>query len=908
MTKDSSKLPNGIRRLFRLPVSAERLEREMSDEMRLHVEMRAEEYRARGLSDDEARRAAIDRFGDAAAFQSFASRRAARAFRRHTFAESMSAWWQDIQFAYRQYTKAPAFTIVALLTLALGIGANTAIFSVVHRLLLVPLPYPNGNRIVMLVQGEAARGQAEAPFPMRAWRERAHEVDMIAAISVQSNAVQTPVEDDSTFAYITPNFIEMLGDRPALGRAFRDDDAHPGAPLVAMISFGMWQRRYGARDDVIGKTISVGNALHTVVGVAPPEMGVPMEVTNGVRDDLHEGLASIWVPASLDSLTDANIFARLRSGTTAERATTELAGIVASENGVAGGAHRRTTAAPSQWRLMRAQDLLGAREKQTITVLFIAVGVLLLIACANIANLLMARAFTRRREFAVRTALGAERTRIMRQVFTESVLLALVGGLLGLAVTWETLRLIIAARPSTLDHLTGVHIEPTVLAWSIAISLGTGIIFGCAPALFASGNSVGDVLRSETRGSSGGVSGQRLRSGLIIFEIAMSLMLLVGAGLLTRSFIALSHLPLGFEPRGLVFAEVMYPARRVNQQQREAARYGVVTALRATPGVADAAVGAFPTNGAGAMGPEKLVYDNGRSTAIINGHAAQLIANNYFRVTRMSLEGRAPDSSLWAQRDTIYPPRSTDGPIEVVINRGMARRFWPNGAIGARFSLGSVRDSVPLSYVVVGVVDEAHIVGAHRRIDDIQLFQFTPKRLALNFFVARTTLPLKTIKETILRAMVPVSAHAVVRTLTRGDDYLHESLAPARFAMALFGVFALIALVLSAIGLYASIAYSVSQRTREIGVRVALGASARAIARLILTDAFKLAAVGILLGAIAAALSTRMLNSLLYGVAASDPLTFAGIICVVALIALVASYVPMRRALRIDPMEALRAD
>jgi predicted permease len=889
-------------------VSAERLEREMTDEMRLHVEMRADEYRARGLTDDEAWRAAMDRFGDAVAFQSFASQRAARSYRRHTFAESMSAWWLDIQFAYRQYAKAPAFTIVAVLTLALGIGANTAIFSVVHRLLLAPLPYPNGNRIVMLTRTEGAGGSGDVRLPIHAWRERAHEVDMIAAIAVQSNAVQNPVEDDTTFAYITPNFVEMLGDRPALGRPFRDNDAHPDAPLVAMISYGMWQRLYGGRDDVIGKTINVDNALHTVVAVAPPEMGVPMERGNGVRNDLHAGLASIWLPASLDSLGDASIFARLRQGATAERATAELAEIVRSENGISNGASRAGAAAASPWRLMRAQDLLGAREKQTITVLFIAVGVLLLIACANIANLLMARAFTRRREFAVRAALGAGRARIMRQVFTESVLLAVVGGLLGLGVTWETLRLIIAARPTSLEHLAGVHIEPTVLVWSIAISLGTGIIFGCAPALFASGDSVGDVLRSETRGSSGGVSGQRLRSGLIVFEIAMSLVLLVGAGLLTRSFIALSHLPLGFEPRGLVFAEVMYPARRFNQFQVEANRDAVVSALRATPGVIEASVGAFPTNGVGMAGPQKLVYNDGRSTAITNGNAVQFVSNGYFHVTRMSLEGRAPDSLVWAQRDTTWPERLGIVPIEVVVNRGMARRFWPHGAIGARFELGGLRDSALTSYVIVGVTDEAHIVGARRSVDDVQLFRYTPKRLAINFFIARTNLPLKAIRETIQRAMAPISSQAVVRTLTRGDDYLRESLGPARFAMALFGVFALIALILSAIGLYASIAYSVSQRTREIGVRVALGASAQAIARLVMTDAFKLAAVGIFLGAIAAALSTRVLSSLLYGVTASDPLTFTSIIALVALIALIASYVPMRRAMRIDPMEALRTD
>jgi putative ABC transport system permease protein len=522
------------------------------------------------------------------------------------------------------------------------------------------------------------------------------------------------------------------------------------------------------------------------------------------------------------------------------------------------------------------------------------------------------RAWTRRREFAVRTALGAGRARLARQVFTESVLLSCAGGLLGIGVTWLALRLIIAARPSALANLAGVHVEGTVLYWSIGISIVTGLLFGCAPALFATGNSVGEVLRNETRGGSGGAAGQRVRSTLIVFEIAMSLVLLVGAGLLTRSFIALSHMPLGFEPRGLVFAEVFYSPRRLNAVQRQASRDATVIALRAEPGVSDAAAGAFPTNGAVVGAPEKLVYDDGRSTVVIPGYAAQFISPNYFRVARMALEGRVPDSLAWSQSDTSTRPSPTPAPgalpTEIVINRSMARRFWPNGALGARFTLGGLRAPVTPTYVVVGIVDDAQIVGARNPFADVQIFQYPPKRVPFNFFLTRTGVSLKTLTATIKRAMDPFDPNAVVRTITRGDDYLHDSLAPARFAMALFAIFALIALALSAIGLYASIAYSVSQRTREIGVRVALGASTRAVARLVLGDAFKLTVIGIAVGAIAAVLSTRVLSSLLYGVSANDPVTFTSIIGVVALIALVASYVPMRRALRIDPMEALRTD
>jgi predicted permease len=862
------------------------------------------------MNDNDARREALDRFGDAVAFRTFASQRAARVFRRHTFAESMSAWWQDIQFAARQYAKAPAFTIVAVLTLALGIGANAAIFSVVHRLLIAPLPYPNGNRIVAVMQGDGPTGgPMGGRLPVAAWRDRARDVDAIAAISVDAILVQEPAEDDTTAAYITANYLDLLGVGPTLGRAFRVDEEQASATPVAMISVGLWQRRFGGRNDVLGKTITVDGTVRAIVGVAPAEMGVPMEQVS-FRGDLHQAIASIWIPRKLESLNGANIFARLRPGVTAEQATAELNAIVKTEAQTRPGGAR-------EWKLMRAQDFLGTRERQTITLLFVAVGVLLLIACANVANLLLARAWSRRREFAVRTALGAGRARLARRVLTESVLLAVIGGVLGIGVAWEALRLIIAARPATLDHLASVRIESTVLAWSIAVSIATGIAFGSAPAFFATGRGVGDVLRSESRAGSSGIAGQRVRSTLIIFEIAMSLMLLVGAGLLARSFFALSQLPLGFEPRGLVSIEVLYPPGRMSSAQRFASRQAVLGALRAERGVDDAAFGAFPTSTGVVFAPERIVFADGRPDQLLPGHAAGFMTPNYFRVTQMSLvAGRLPDSLAAIQpSDTASGPPPLGGsaslsepPKEIVINKAMAQRYWPNGAVGVRFKLNSMNGATEGSYIVVGIVNDAQLIGSHRPADDVQIFEYPPQRLPIGAYLARTNLPAQTLREIVQRAMTPYNSRAIVRSIVRGDDYLRRSLAPARFAMALFGVFALIALALSGIGLYASIAYAVTQRTREIGVRVALGASGRAVARLVLSDAFKLTSLGIAVGTVAAVLSTRLMTSLLYGVSPSDPLTFAAIIGLVALIALAASYVPMRRALRIDPMEALRAE
>lgn len=810
---------------------------------------------------------------------------------------------EDIRFAWRQCAKTPSVTVIAVLTLALCIGANTAVFSVVHRLLLAPLPYPNGDRIVMPIQGGDSpfRGSSGTELA-RAWQSRAHTVGAVAGASEYLFSVRPDgTMDTMPSASITANFLPLLGVRPILGRDFSPNDELPnGQAAVAMISYALWQRSYGARADVLGQPVAVGGQLLSIVGVTPPGLSIPLWRTPP---------PDVWVPARLEDAGDGGsgtlepgpaIFALLRPGFSANAASGELESAAASlADSVRGKA---------RVRVFRAQDFLSARERRAVQVLFAAVGALLLIACANLANLFLARAWARQREFAVRVALGASRGRIVRQVLAESVSLALVGGLLGIGVAWLALRVIIALRPPALDNLADVHLEPAVLLWTMAVSVVTGILFGCVPALLAGTQSAGDVLRRETRGGSQGLASRRVRSALIVLEFAASLVLLVGSGLLLRSFIELQRMPLGFEPRGLVYTDVLMGGRR-NQGRIPALRQETIDRLRSLPGVTGVAIGVMPGKGYRFMGGLEAETGAQGSVTRVPTEGIVFITPDYFRVANIALiQGRLPDVSEMAA--------GHGGPIglspEVLVNREFARRVWPDGhAIGAR--VREVGGGFPAARVepwstVVGVVGDTQMPEVRGDVAALQVYSLIPPILGDVPFIVRTTMSGDVAAPMIKHAIVSVDPTFYVRPMLSGDTYLRNGLAPTRFAMALLTAFAVIALALAAVGIYGVVAYSVSQRTQEIGVRVALGATPGTVVRLVLRDGLRLAVAGSVIGAAVALAALRVLRSMLYGVSPADPLTFAAVALLVTAIALVASYIPARRALRIDPAEALRAD
>jgi len=907
-------LPNGIRRVFRLPHSRERLLRDMDDEVRAHLEMRIDELRTLGMNAADAEAEALRRFGDSDEYHTYATRRAERHARWRGIAEWLDEWTQDLRFAGRQFRRNGRFTALAVLTLALGIGANSAIFSVVHRLIIAPLPFSDGNRIVRLALMDGDRFAGRPPRPaLLAWRDRAHSIENIASVSVDALFLQDFGDTQDTIpAYVTSNYLGLLGLRPAFGRGFTPTDERPGAAPVAMISYGRWQRQFAGSADVVGKTVKapeIDQRIYTIVGVMPPEIAVPMSVAVGMNRGLRQAAPGIWLPTSLDSIPLGNVYAKLRPGVSASAASAELQAI--REQLPAPPPLEGMLRQPNELkvRAMRAQDFLDPREMQTVQVLFVAVAVLLLIACANVANLLMSRAWTRTREFAVRTALGAGRARLARQMLTESVLLGLAGGVAGVAVAWGTLRIILALRPASLEELAGVQIAMPVLLWSAAISVGTGIAFGLAPALFAGGRAVGDVLRRATHTASSGQWLRRLRFALIVGEIAMSLVMLVGAGLLVRSFAALQATPLNFEPRGLVSTDVMmmFP-RDWSIEASVARRDEMLERLRGIPGVTEATLGTMP--GRGRLGFSLEAETADAQSISVGDSFTTWISPDYFRISGMQVvEGRLPD------------PEAATAQPEVLVNRSLANRLWgPGNAVGKHLLHKGGPPGLNERFRVAGVVADIQLPSRRNAAAAADIYELMPQQIPVAPVLLRTTLSDAEVTAAIRRIVAeydvtlraasgdPYASGAIVRSVTIGESFIREELAPTRFAMALLLAFAVIALVLSAVGLYGVIAYSVAQRTREIGLRIALGADNRSVERLVVGAGLRLTAIGLILGVGGALASTRLLSGLLFGVSPADPASFVAIALLVAAVALMASWLPARRAVRIDPITALRAE
>jgi len=852
---------------------------DLREELALHHELRANDFQTQGLSPDAAHAAARRAMGNATYMREDA--------RGVWLSAGLDALMQDCRYGWRGLRRSPVFTAVAVITLALGIGANTAIFSVVHHLLLVPLPYPDGNRIVTLQSATAADPNINLGVSdrmMRSWMARARTLDEFSSEERGRYRIGDAEQDTVVGAQITPSFLPMLRIRPALGRAFTVDDGRSGAPPVAILGRGLWQLRYGGARDVIGKVVKLNGVRRTIIGVLQTDMNVPM--SDGMTPD-------VWLPLPIDSRGPGDeAFARLRPDVTSDMATRELQSIMT------------TLPDSGQWKNQRvwarsAVDLVDARKKHALEILFVAVGGLVLIACANIANLLLMRSWTRQRELAVRQALGAGRARIARQLLTESITLALLGGGLGLLVARQGLRVIIALRPEQLSDLDGVHINGAVLLWTAAISLATGLLFGVGPALLSGGQSMSDVLRAGIRTAAGNRTARRLRAGMIVVEIALSLVFLVAAGLLVRSFVALERAPIGYDPKGLVAVSVKL-AHEPAPADRGATLQTLLRSLGSIPGVSGVASGALPQTLIDVRtGPFAIEGPAGLQPLDIQFLGTAFVGLDYFRVAGVPLvQGRAFDAA--------DPTRASR---ELVVNQTLARRLWPNGdALGAKFRMGEGVRAVSLT--VVGIAGDLHLPGINGDIFNLQMYRPTSVAPRLmDITVLRTKVNPSALERALRQAVERAGVSARLVSVKTAQSMLNERvLAGPRFALVLFGIFAAIALVLSAVGLYAIVAYAVTQRTREIGIRVALGADSGIVARLILSDSARLVIAGGCIGLLGAYAVTRMLATFLYQISPTDPMVFGGAPLLLAGVALIASLVPMRRAVRIDPVDALRAD
>ena len=871
-----------------------RVERDVDDELAFHLEMRTRENVARGMSEAEARADAVRRLGDLHAARAACIETDHRMERRMTRTRWLDALAQDVRFAFRSSLRQKGWTAIAVLTLALGIGANTAVFSVVNSLLLHPLPYPRLDRVRIVFQ-EPSEGNATGMSVMisptvgfiREWRASSRSFEAIEPFGTtdmglrQGDGVPAVVHT----ARVLPSFMRFAGVRPLLGRGFLASDLGEEAGRVAVIGEPMWRARFGSDPSIVGKPITLDGKPYTVIGVAPPDLRLPQ---------LDQPSTDVWLPLDLATQTNLGLalIGRLREGAEQAAAAKELDSLAArSEASVANAAQRMST--NFRTKLVAPRELVGFRD--SLLMLAGAVALVLLIACANVAHLMLARAATRQRELAVRAALGAGRARLLRQLLTESLVLAAAGCVGGIAIGWLALQAIIAVRPPSLGELGAVRMEPIALGVAAAISVVTGVLFGMVGAVQSARHGTHDALKAGALSASGTRRQQRLRSALVVSEIALSTCLLVGATLLVRSVMHLQSIDLGFDSRNLYGVEVALPQGADGRPVGHVAFYDqLLERARAIPGVraVTLAGGAPPRRSfmVGALHVEGKPAPPAGSSSFIPFNP---VSDDFFRFMGIRLlEG------------TMFTDTSSKA-RQVIVNEGMAKKQWPGeSAVGKRLrvSFGNEGDWM----TVVGVVADARTGGVTSDPADAMIYTPVGHAFSLAALV-RTSGGGDPIGQ--LRAVAAsIDANLPPPTITSVEDAVTQGIARPRFTMLLLAAFSTLALVLSAVGLYGVMAYAVAQRTREIGIRIALGATRRTIARAVLGQGAALAVAGVVSGLLAAAWGTKLLQKMLYGVERTDPASFMAGAAVLLATALVACVVPMRRAVRVDPQVAMRAE
>ena len=803
---------------------------------------------------------------------------------------AMNTFIQDLRYALRLLIKSPSFTVVALSTLALGIAANAAIFSVVNALLLRPLPYPESDRLVMLWQDLRARGGPEdewlAPAHFFDWRSRATSLES-SAIFRGANASLTGTGDPEQLRgwAVTADFFRMLRVGPALGRDFRAEDDQPGGLATAIITHGLWTRRFGSNPSLVGSTISLNRAPVTVIGVLPPTFRSPFGAP-----EIFRPLQLNPVGASRGNIT-LQMIARLKPEVAFERAQAELATV-----GAAVAAEHPDTDKGATIRLTRLHDEVVGDVRAPVLALLGAVVLVLMIACANIGNLQLARASVRAREIAVRTALGAGRARIIRQLLTESVLLGVLGSIGGLLLSSWMLDGLLALAPGDTVRLDEVRIDGPVLGFGIGLALATSIVFGLVPALHSVRGDVAVTIREGGKGSGAPRAGVGLRSTFVVAELALALVLLVGAGLFMRTLSNIRDVDPGFRPENLLSAFVAPPAVGYEKPPQVRTFYrSLLERLEGAPGVEQAAiVSVLPFSGNDTdtgfliAGRPKPADPGDRPAAWV-----RMVSPGFQRTMGIPIEaGRF-----------IEPTDRENVERVAVINRALANQYWAGeNPVGRRIFLGEA----PVT--IVGIVSDVH----HRSLQEAPRGQMY---LSYEQFGIRgMTVVLKAAGNPT--ALVPVLREAVaaldpnlpLSSMATMDTLMADSVALPRMITLLMSAFAAASLLLAAIGIYGLMAYTVTLRTQEFGVRMALGAASRDVLTLVLGRAARLAVVGILVGAVASYAAARLIASLLFGVTASDVPTFVATAVLLGTIALAASYIPARRAIRVDPVTALRSE
>jgi putative ABC transport system permease protein len=858
---------------------------ELEEEMRFHLEMKIEENTEGGMLPEEAFYAAQRQFGNRMLLREVSKEM--WGFR------SLETFWHDVRFGVRMLFKSPTFTIVAVIALALGIGANSAIFSVVNTVLLRPLPYKDPDRLVMVWEDDTKHGyprDTPAAANYMDWKNQNQVFEGMAAVADLSFSLTGVGEPEQIEGQrVSTNLFPLLGVEPQLGRTFTPEEDQTGANHVVVMSYGLWQRRFGSDVSVIGKPLTLNGASYIVVGVMPPSFQFPNPENN------------LWVPLGFTAKEAANrgshyleVLARLKPGVTQQQAQAEMNTI----------ASRLAQQYPDQNTDLGAavtslHEHVVGDIKPALLVLLGAVGFVLLVACANVANLLLARAAVRQKEIAVRVALGASRLRLIRQFLTESILLAALGGGFGLLLSLWGIRILKIFIPENISQAKNITIDAKVLIFTLLVSLLTGLIFGLAPALQASNFNLNETLKEGGRDSASGSRGNRLRALMVIAEVAVSLVLLIGAGLLINSFLRLRHINPGFRTDNLLTMKVELPKLKYPDQARRASFYTeLLSRIEALPGVNSAAV---TTN--------LPLYRQGNSTSVsFEGRpepapgqeiivATRVISPHYFQTMGIQLtQGRQ-----FVEQDRA------DSPNVAIISEAMARKYWPDeDPVGKRLTPG--KPEKPEDWMtIIGVAKDIHQFELtadpkpQLYLTYTQAGFFAPHDLVVSTNVAPLGLA-----TTVRRTVWEVDKDQPVSNIRTMEDMLSTSIARQRFSMLLLGIFAALALVLAATGIYGVMSYSVAQRTHEIGIRMALGAQPHDVLKLAVGEGLKLVMIGMGLGLAAAFILTRLMASLLYGISSTDPATFIVISLVLMGAGLIASYIPARRVTKVDPMIALR--
>jgi putative ABC transport system permease protein len=803
---------------------------------------------------------------------------------------------QDLRFAVRSFLRAPRFTVPAVIALALGIGATSAIFSVVRGVILEPLPYRDPERIVAVWEHRVDRNRprnviASANFV--AWRERNKSFELLGMVGPsRQNIVLDGQPQEIAGFFASADALAALGTQPQLGRLYTPDEDLASAERVAVIGHEFWQTRLGGRSDVLGTQLTMNQLPRTVIGVMPPGFSI-------------EGLTGAYmIPYgwTIEQLRNSpgrgssHGIARLRDGVSFEQAYGEMRAIMAQ---LAIEEPRRNT----NWSitLVPIHEQTVDQIRPALYVLSGAVLLVLLVACVNVANLLLARSTVRQRELGLRTALGAARGRLLRQMLTESVLLSLVGGLLGLALADAFHRglLALVANRIPVPRIEQVTLDLPVVLFTLVLSLVTGLVFGVVPALFATG-SANDVLRDGGRHGSG-PRARRALGTLVVAEIALSLVLLAGAGLLIRSFIALQNVDPGMRTEGVLTARVSLSGPRYDNEQKMGAFYtDVLSRITAIPGVENAAAVSFlPMAGLG-IGTSFYRLDKPKpEPGQLSSTAVKPVTPNFFKT--MGIPQRAGRDFTLAD--------TPESPQVAVVSEALVRQQFPNeDPIGKRLNVSIGRAAGGMNVEIVGVVGDIKMVTLDGTIDPAVYIPHTQLAIGLMTFVVRTSLEPTSLTPSVAAAVREVDATLPIADVATMDTVVNTTLARPRAVSTLLMVFAVIALVLAGVGVYGVMAYSVSQRTQEIGVRMALGASTQSVFRMMIGDAMKLVAIGVVAGVVAAAWLSQFLATMLFEVGRFDAVTFAATAAVLGLVAAFASFVPARRGMKVTPVEALRAE